>query len=239
MKTVLITGAYGFLGRHTSAYFKARGCRVIGMGHGCWEGKEAADYGIDLWIQGNICNEKLTTIEEPVNCIIHCAGSSSVGHSFQDPWLDFEKTVSSTIQILDFIRAKNPGSKLLYPSSGAVYGAQPDKPIDEITCGQPASPYGIHKSIVENLCYDYSNLYGISISVVRFFSLYGPCLRKQLLWDACEKIYRADQAVTFFGTGNETRDWLHVGDAAALLYCLFESKSSFEIYNGGAVPGIR
>jgi len=67
----------------------------------------------------------------------------------------------------------------------------------------------------EDLCLSYAGRWGIRTSVVRLFSVYGPSLRKQLLWDACEKFRRGDN--TFAGTGSELRDWLHVKDAAALI----------------------
>ncbi len=100
----------------------------------------------------------------------------------------------------------------------------------------PISPYGIHKKIAEDLCKSYHNNYGINIGIIRFFSIYGEGLQKQLLWDACKKIYASDQ-VTFFGTGAETRDWIHVDDASALVGAFSKRLSGYQIINGAS--GVR
>jgi len=96
-----------------------------------------------------------------------------------------------------------------------VYGRAAQVPISELAPVQPISPYGVHKRLAELLCAMYAQDFAVRTSIVRLFSVYGSGLRKQLLWDACNRIRRGD--VSFFGTGEERRDWLHVTDAAALL----------------------
>jgi UDP-glucose 4-epimerase len=88
-------------------------------------------------------------------------------------------------------------------------------PIRTIDPLQPASPYGVHKRIAEDLCRSYAQTFGIPVAIVRLFSVYGAGLQKQLLWDACLKLTNGD--ARFGGTGEEQRDWLHVEDAARLL----------------------
>ena len=101
----------------------------------------------------------------------------------------------------------------------------------------PISPYGVHKKIVEELCQSYARHFGLHCAIVRLFSVYGIGLRKQLLWDACQKFSSGD--FIFAGTGRETRDWLNIEDAARLLF-LAASKTdpACPIVNGGSGAGI-
>lgn len=233
MKTVCITGAHGFLGRRTALLFKERGWRVIGMGHGHWGFKNHGDFGIDRWIETDIDFYALVKIKEELNCVIHCAGGSSVGYSVQHPLHDFNRTVTSSINVLEYIRLHQPRAKFVYPSSAAIYGKKKNKPISENDEICPVSPYGFHKRIVEELCASYGTNFGLSTAIIRFFSVYGPGLKKQLLWDACNKFSLSTHKVEFFGTGQETRDWIHVKDAAELIFLLAESEGTDEIVNGG------
>ena len=113
-----------------------------------------------------------------------------------------------------------------------MYGNADALPIAESTPINPISPYGVHKQIAEELIRSYAHHFSLSVAIVRFFSLYGPGLRKQLLWDACTKIEKGD--FDFYGTGHEVRDWLHVQDAARLLLTLpSHASSDAVIVNGG------
>jgi UDP-glucose 4-epimerase len=97
---------------------------------------------------------------------------------------------------------------------------------------RPTSPYGVHKKMAEELIVEHSRLFGLKTAIVRLFSIYGEGFRKQLLWDACQRILANESA--FFGTGDETRDWLHASDAAELLVKAADhASSSCPIVNGG------
>ena len=86
----------------------------------------------------------------------------------------------------------------------------------------------------ENVCRSYSRFFGVDVSVVRLFSVFGEGLRKQLLWDAMNKFSCGTNE--FLGTGGEMRDWIHVEDAARLLcHAATQEQGSFEVYNGGNV----
>jgi UDP-glucose 4-epimerase len=144
-------------------------------------------------------------------------------------------TVNTTLAVLEYIRLHNHSTTLLYPSSTAVYGDKEDYPIAEDELLTPVSPYGYHKAIVESLCKNYSSNYNLKIAIIRFFSLYGEGLTKQLLWDSCNKLISSDKNVEFYGTGSETRDFIHIKDATSLIYAILTgSTSNFDIYNGGS-----
>lgn len=234
MKQILITGANGFLGRHTASLFKQRGYAVIGIGHGHWGFEKPGEFGIDEWIEADVDQVGLSRITGRIDCVIHCAGGSSVGHSVKHPLREFQRTVDSTVNVLEFLRTKQPGAKLIYPSSAAVYGDQPDVQLSETCKPVPISPYGFYKKIVEDLCESYARNYNIPVTVVRFFSIYGVGLQKQLLWDGCNKLCSGKETVSFYGTGTETRDWLHVKDAAELICLMSELPNGFQIVNGGS-----
>ena len=235
MKCVLVTGAHGFLGRYAARCFKANGYRVIGIGYGQWPASEYGAFGIDEWLEAAVELGSLMTIASRPDVIVHCAGSGSVGFSINYPMQDFQMTVDSTLAVLEYMRMVCPEARLVYPSSAAVYGARPDLPIGEESPLAPVSPYGYHKLIAEKLCQSYSSSFGLTASVIRFFSIYGPELQKQLLWDACLKLEAgAGKAVQFFGTGRETRDWIHVSDGARLMYQAAERGHGFSLLNGGS-----
>ena len=236
-KRVLITGAYGFIGRYTAKQYKKMGYMVIGLGHGDWLEDEHTFWGIDFWHSCDITMENLILYAEGIDVIVHCAGSGSVGFSIKNPMLDFERTVSTTQFVLEYIRKYAPKVKLVYPSSAAVYGMVDKLPITTEDDLNPISPYGVHKKIAEELCQLYCKQYNISVAIIRLFSVYGEGLEKQLLWDACKKIEAGNNL--FWGTGEETRDWIHVSDVAELLY-IASKKANSEciIVNGGSGKNI-
>lgn len=238
MKNVLITGTYGFLGRNVAKEFKSAGYHVVGIGHGKWYEDEYSKWGINEWYETTITFEALLNINKKFDLIVHCGGSGSVGFSHDNPYEDFQKSVQSTLSLLEYIRLQAPNCKFVYPSSPAVQGNLGNVPIKEDMSATPVSPYGFHKKIAEELCLSYHKNFHIDIGVIRYFSIYGNGLKKQLLWDACRKISQADE-VTFFGTGKETRDWIHVTDAASLLRIFSEKLGGFEIINGGSGTSVQ
>lgn len=235
-KKILITGAKGFIGSNISKYFKKLNFKIYGIGHGIISKEEANYIGIDYWFSSEITLKSLHNINQKFDIIIHCAGSSSVDFSIQNPYLDFKKSVNTTLEVLEYIRIYNQNAKLIYPSSSAVYGEQPNYKISEFSKRNPCSPYGFHKKIIEDLCESYSKRYSLNIKIIRLFSVYGKGLKKQLLWDACNKFSNQEEVI-FWGKGNETRDFIHVDDVAKLFYFLLEQTELFMIVNGG--NGIR
>ncbi len=215
MDTIVVTGAHGFIGRHTALEAMTRGARVIGIGHGDWSDDEARRWGIADWRRCDVTLETLTQHAESANAIIHCAGSGSAGLALSKPAQDFARSVGTTVEVLEFIRTRSPQTALVYPSSGAVYGPSPSIPTGEDTALNPISPYGVHKKVAEDMVRSYARSFGIRAALVRVFSVYGAGLRKQLWWDACQKAMVDD--FRFMGTGTETRDWVAVEDVAALM----------------------
>jgi len=234
-KTALVLGAKGFVGRHASRALAADGVRVTGLGHGAWSEQEALGWGVARWVEGEIDIDALESLglEAPPDAIIHCGGSGAVSFSYGQPLEDFKRSVDTTAAVLEWVRREQRSPcRLVVVSSAAVYGDQGEVDLTEMATRSPVSPYGFHKLAAESLCDSYARFFGVKVSVVRLFSVYGQGLRKQLLWDAMNKFSRGEDQ--FFGTGRELRDWIHVDDAARLLAAAaWAPQADFEIINGG------
>lgn len=233
-KTVLITGGFGFLGRAVARAFKSRGYSVRGMGHGAWTPGQAQAAGFDDWHEADISLPALSVLDGRYDAVVHCASNSTVACSLRQPYEAFERTVHSTMAVLEHLRRTGSRARLIYPSSAAVYGAAPDKPLEETDTPNPVSPYGFHKLMVEDLLKCHSRHFGVPVAIVRYFSIYGPGLGKQLLWDAAQKLSEGADEAVFWGTGEETRDWIYMDDAASLAACLAENTEPFTVVNGAS-----
>lgn len=231
-KTALVTGGHGFMGRHVARAIASQGIEVIAIGHGSWSEGEWRDWGISRWHTADVTIGTMFRHAGTPDTIFHCAGSGSVGYSLTNPYQDYQRTVETTLAVLEYMRTVGHQPSLVLPSSAAVYGIASKQPISTDCQLLPLSPYGLHKKIAEDLCRSYGRHFGTRCAIVRLFSLYGAGLRKQLLWDACVSVTQGN--ATFGGTGAETRDLLHVDDAAALLVMAAEqSAHDCPTVNGG------
>ncbi len=227
---VWITGCRGFIGRHVARHLSALNYQVHGIGHGAWTSTDRTRWGVGNWVNGDITEGNLATLAaasgRPIT-VVHLAGGSSVGSAIAQPREDFARTVSATANLLEWVRLYSPGSTIVVASSAAVYGTGHPGAIDEGADLRPYSPYGYHKLMMEQLCRAYGATYGLRSLALRFFSVYGPELKKQLLWDVCERIRAGDKELLLGGTGAEIRDWVHVADAARAIAAFMTNASPF------------
>jgi UDP-glucose 4-epimerase len=234
--SVIVLGAAGFVGRHVCRTLAEQGVEVIGLGHGNWDDAQWRSWGLSRWINADITADSLQAAWPGPGksfSVIHCAGSGAVSYAYLQPLDDFERAVHTTAQLLEWTRRHETScQRVVVVSSAAVYGDQGNTNLTENCVRAPISPYGFNKTAAELLCESYSRFFNVKVSIVRLFSVYGEGLKKQLLWDACNKFHKG--MPQFFGTGDEMRDWIHVTDAAALLCAAAQpSPSQFDIYNGG------
>jgi len=238
MKLAWVTGARGFLGRHVARHLSGEGWRVVGIGYGEWSADEAKTWGIADWRNADVGLaelRELAAVAGRPDVIFHAAGSASVGFSLEHPFADFQRTVATTAAVLEAMRTTAPAAVLIYPSSAAVYGVVKQVPIAESSPIAPVSPYGVHKAMAEELCMTQSRNFSLRCAIVRYFSVYGPGLRKQLLWDLAKKIDASPAAIELHGTGDETRDFLHVDDAARIVTLVAKAPGNEPlVINGGS-----
>ena len=235
---VWVTGARGFIGKHLSYYLAEQGQTVIGLGAGQWHEEDYKEFGIEKWLPLDLDNTDksniINQIEKP-DILYHLAGGSSVGASLFNPFEDFNKTVNSASWLIDWLKNNSITTSLVIASSAAVYGDGYRGPIASGAKTKPSSPYGFHKVMLEKLVLSYAHNFGIKAVIVRLFSVYGPLLFKQLLWDMCNRIASGADCLELGGDGSELRDWTEVADIVRLLEkSAALASSSVPILNAGS-----
>ncbi|MTT30905.1 NAD-dependent epimerase/dehydratase family protein [Terrilactibacillus sp. BCM23-1] len=206
-QTVIITGVGGFLGYHLANYLDNLGYNVIGVGRIKMRTINEV-YNVSLPDQKLV---DILKIAQP-DVVIHCAGSSSVPDSIIEPYYDFQKNVDVCGFILESIRKYSRSCQFIYLSSAAVYGNPASIPIKESDRCQPISPYGYHKLMCEMLIKEYQEIYNLQSTIFRIFSAYGEGLKKQVVYDLCQKLTSQDKVIEVYGNGSESRDFIHVSD---------------------------
>ena len=234
----LITGARGFIGRHLAKRLAGQGFKVIGLGHGQWIEQDLRSWGLKGWLNGEVSAANLDALKREHGSpsqIFHLAGGSAVAPSFAAPAEDFNRSVVAAMTIGEWVRNHSPRAQVVMASSAAVYGSGHVGAIAEFAECHPYSPYGFHKRMSELALESYAKNFSLNIKIVRFFSVYGTELRKQLLWDTCTKLQRSPTSrLQLGGNGRELRDWIHVEDAVEVLTLAASMEDpSFVVLNGG------
>jgi UDP-glucose 4-epimerase len=207
---VLVTGANGFVGSAVARVAAAAGWRVTRVARRKLDGSpdvRVCDYSI----------ASLSALIQEVEpaCIVHGAGAASVAASVENPDADFSSSVALMQRLLEGVRRSGRHPLLVYASSAAVYGNPATLPVEEGAPLKPISPYGFHKMMCERLMEEYAAWYGQPGLCMRAFSLLGETQRRLLIWDVFRKALAGP--VELSGTGEESRDYLHVDDYARLL----------------------
>jgi UDP-glucose 4-epimerase len=230
-RSVLITGAAGFLGRYVARHFFERGYRVVGVDSSPPENTPSERLAV--YHQFRLPDSNLLPLlrDDPPELCIHCAGRASVGLSMTHPAGDYYGNAALTFEVLELLRNVSPRCRFVLLSSAAVYGNPVSLPVGEDQPTRPISPYGFHKHLAEHICREFHSVYGIPTASVRIFSAYGPGLRRQVVWDLCRKAIECEQ-LELQGTGEETRDFIHAKDVArGLDVVLHHAPMRGEAYN--------
>lgn len=223
---ILIVGSKGFIGSAAFAFYKEKNFGVFGC-------DVVNDYTSENYFQIDATNSDFHQIfqNEKFDVCINCSGAASVPQSLQNPLRDFTLNTYNVAKLLEAIKEYGPNCKFINLSSAAVYGNPITLPIFEENNCDPISPYGIHKKFAEELCTEYQSFFGLRTCNVRIFSAFGNGLKKQLIWDLFQK-FKTQDIIELFGTGEETRDFIHVSDIIFALNCII-NKGDFkgENYN--------
>ncbi len=233
-KSILVSGVAGFIGRYVARHFSEQGWSVIGIDNSPPENAPLANLSAYHRLQlPDAALNGLLQEHSPQVCI-HCAGRASVGLSLTDPAADFYASAALTFEILNALRLNVPSCRFIFLSSAAVYGNPESLPVSETQPPAPLSPYGFHKWQSEQLCLEFAKVYGLPTASLRIFSAYGPGLRRQVLWDICQKVI-TQKSLTLQGTGKESRDFIHALDIArALSVVATSAPMQGEVYNLGS-----
>lgn len=233
-RTIWITGAAGFIGGAATRTFASQGWRVIGFDRQRPEATLPSTAFHVAPIEGWILEAAIKAHGKP-DVVFHAAGTGTVGQAQADPEKARRDTVETTAALLATLGQHAAGTRVIYPSSAAVYGnAGGAAALAETLPLSPASVYGRDKQEAEGLCIAAGNTGNLSVAIIRFFSVYGPGLRKQLPWELGKKLLTQGDDVTLFGTGQETRDFLHIDDAVGLIgHLATHDFAASLIVNGG------
>ncbi|GHV91885.1 NAD-dependent epimerase [Spirochaetia bacterium] len=224
---ILIIGSTGFIGSNLIKYLSNKSHIVYG-----------ADIIPNVYNKKNyiVLDEKNETFvklfeKNKYDVCINCTGSASVPNSYKDLISDFTLNTFNVLKQLEAIKQLNPECKYINLSSAAVYGNPVRLPIPENTPLYPISPYGYHKKMAEDILAEYHNIYNIKTCSLRIFSAYGEGLKKQILFDLSKKI-KEDDKIFVYGTGEETRDFIHVYDICnAIDRIIFNAQFNNDIIN--------
>lgn len=225
---ILVIGSEGFIGKQCVKSFIVKGYDVTGCD---LLNNPSAPYH---YIKISRLSPDYDTLFKGRNYdfAIFAAGNGSVPISFELPIMDFEANVGDVVKLLDLIRLNNPHCKLLNISSAAVYGNPKELPIKETAEALPISPYGWNKYMSELVCKEYHDIFNLQTCCIRPFSVYGPGLKKQIVWDIYQKIMNNNFEIDLYGTGEETRDFIFIDDLVASIDIIIK-KGAFngEVYN--------
>jgi UDP-glucuronate 4-epimerase len=243
--TTLVTGGAGFIGSHLTDRLLARGDAVVCLDDfndyydPAFKRQNVEPFRANpRWrlVEGDIRDASL--VEEVyrsygITSTVHLAARAGVRPSIRYPRLYEEVNGIGTLNLLEAAR-RSEARTFVFGSSSSVYGTNSKVPFSEddpIAC--PVSPYAATKRANELMAYTYHHLYGLSVSCLRFFTVYGPRQRPEMaIYHFTEKLARGE-AVPRYGDGSSARDYTYIDDIVAGIVAALDAAPPFEIVNLG------
>ncbi|MBN1123663.1 MAG: GDP-mannose 4,6-dehydratase [Sedimentisphaerales bacterium] len=247
----LVTGAAGFIGSHLSKRLVCNGWKVIGLDN--FDPFYSSDVKwnniTDLikssqfeLMQGDIRDEHAVAsimADGGFDCIIHLAAKAGVRPSIEDPVGYQDVNINGTVVLLEAAK-KHRIPKFIFASSSSVYGNNKKVPFHESdNVDFPISPYAATKKAGELLCYTYSYLYGIGMTCLRFFTVYGPRQRPDLAIHKFARLIEKGKPIPVFGDGSMRRDFTYIDDIIDGVVAAIEKCEGYNIYNLGESRPVR
>lgn len=218
---VLVTGGYGFIGSHLAERFYKEGHKVTVLDNLSTSSprKITAKH---KFIQANCEDESCETYFKSYgfDLVVHCAAQTSVPVSMDHPSRDAEANVVGLVNMLN-LATKYKVKKFVFFSSAAVYGDTTNLPINEDAPLNPSSPYGISKMLGETYCEKWASLHKLDTLIFRLSNVYGPGQASSNESGVISKFVAASlkgDGITVYGDGQQTRDYIHVGDVVEAVY---------------------
>ncbi|MCA1815784.1 MAG: NAD-dependent epimerase/dehydratase family protein [Acidobacteria bacterium] len=227
---ILITGGNGFVGGSFGRLAARAGHEVLGVGRA----SQAARGWLGAYAQADAASADLSPLVRDFapDVLFHAAGTASVAASINAPLQDLRASALTFANLLDSVRRSGTRPVVLFPSSAAVYGEPATLPVAEDAPASPISPYGFHKAACELVAREYADCFGVRVAVCRLFSLFGAAQRRLLVWELYRQFAGAGETVWLEGTGDETRDYLHVDDVASALLALADTQLAARATSG-------
>jgi UDP-glucose 4-epimerase len=220
---IAITGSRGFIGGSFARHAAAAGHEILGISRSSqpetdWPGEHLHADSLHSDLSPAFRNWR-------PDAVLHAAGSASVADSLADPLEDLRASALTLANTMDGLRKAGGSPVLIIPSSAAVYGNPARLPVSETGTVDPISPYGFHKAACELLGREAAECMGLRVIVCRLFSVYGPRQRRLLIWEIFRQLQSEANVVELMGTGNESRDFLHIDDVSTALISLAQHAS--------------
>ena len=245
MLTFLITGGAGFIGSHLSERLMSQGHSVIGLDNfndyydpqvkraNLKELLQQPSYRL---IEADILEtNKLDRVfaEHRFDVIVHLAARAGVRPSLSQPILYEQVNCLGTLNLLERARDHRV-SKFIFSSSSSVYGNNKKVPFsEEDPVDHPVSPYAATKKAGEQICYTYHHLYGLPITCLRFFTVYGPRQRPDMAISKFTRLIARGEKVPLYGDGSTKRDFTFISDIVDGIEKSIQHCTSYHIYNLG------
>lgn len=240
----LITGAAGFIGSHLSERLLNNGLTVVGVDNfddfydpqikrqnikGCLNNKNF--HLIEADIRDSDAMDK--AVGDGIEIIVHLAARAGVRPSIEKPLLYADVNINGTMVLLEAAK-KHKVNKFVFASSSSVYGNNKKVPFSEDdNVDFPISPYAATKKACELICHTYQHLYAISITSLRFFTVYGPRQRPDLAIHKFAKLIEQGKSIPVYGDGSMMRDFTYIDDIIDGVVAAMNKCTGFHLYNLG------
>ena len=225
MANYLVTGAAGFIGARTSELLIRDGHTVVGIDNmnDAYDPR-MKDYRLHklqampgfTFYKLDISNKSIIDQfrDQKFEGVINLAARAGVRYSVEDPWVYVESNMIGTLNMLEICR-QTGAKKFVVASTSSIYGEDPPYPTPEsASSSEPLQPYAASKKGAEAMCHAYHHLYGIDVSVVRYFTVYGPAGRPDLALFRFVQWISEGLPVRVNGDGEQSRGFTYIDDIA-------------------------
>jgi UDP-glucuronate 4-epimerase len=241
---IFITGIAGFIGFHVAAALRKRGDTVVGCDNfnSYYDPKLKRDRAAILEkqsvkiIEMDICDGALLekhVRENKITHFLHLAAQAGVRHSINHPEEYVASNLEGFVQVIEVIR-RHPKIPFIYASSSSVYGLNKKIPFSESDpTDMPSSLYGATKKSNELVAHAYHHMYGISVTGLRFFTVYGPWGRPDMAYFSFTNNILKGKPLQIFNEGKMKRDFTYINDIVAGTLAAIDLGASCEVFNLG------